>query len=130
MSKQVKLDGRTNSGYGKVTAWMRKAQVYTKSQVVEQFKQLGLSDKAAMASAVVLLSPRLESKRGDSRGNASNPWGHQAYNEKLAKVEGQERKFRFRIRTKALEAKVRSVTVSKAEKLESSLAKAEKEEIF
>ena len=98
MSKKVVLDGREESNYGKVTAWMRKSQIYTKDQVVEQFTKLGLKESAAVASAVVLLSPRLESKRGDSRGNMSNPWGHQAYNLKLKKVEGQEQKFRFMLR--------------------------------
>ena len=115
MSKKVVLAGRADSNYGKVTAWMRKAQVYTKKQVVAQFKALGLNDAAAMASAVVLLSPRLEATRKGAtcQGNLSNPWGHQAYNLKLKKVKGQEQKFRFMFRKTALVKNTRSMKETK-----------------
>jgi hypothetical protein len=94
---------------------MRKVQVYTKSQVVEQFKKLGLKESAAVASAVVLLSPRLEATRKDAscQGNLSNPWGHQAYNDKLAKVKGQEQKFRFRMRKTELVKETRDAKETK-----------------
>lgn len=81
-----------NSAHGKVTAWMRKNQVYTKSQIVEQFKKLGKGDKAALASAVVMLSPRLVNKKL----SRVIPYGV-SYNEPLTKTAGIERKFRFRI---------------------------------
>jgi len=65
----------------------------------------------AMASAGVMLSPRLDSKK-DCRGNESNPWGHIAYNEKLARKKDKtgkklEQKFRFRFRAEELPKKVR-----------------------
>ena len=120
MSKKVEVRGRAESKYGKVTAWMRKVQVYTKTQIVDQFTKLGDNETAAVSSAVVMLSPRLESKRGDCRGNLSNPWGATHYNEKLAKVAGEERKFRFRQRKVALEVRKRT------EKIEVSPAKATK----
>lgn len=125
MSKKVKLDGRADSAYGKVTAWMRKVQIFTKAQVVEQFKALGKSDSAALASAVVMLSPRETSKRGDCRGNMSNPWGHLAYVEKLHKGKGEEQKFRFRNRKEALEPRVRGekeVVAGKAKATEATKA--------
>jgi hypothetical protein len=119
MSKKVELPGREDSAYGKVTAWMRKAQIYTKSQVIEQFAKLGCNEKAALASAVVMLSPRLSSTRGDCRGNMSNPWGHVAYNAKLAKEKGAEQKFRFLFRKEVLEPR------NRVEKIEVSAAKSD-----
>ena len=104
MSKRVELDVRSESNYGKATDFMRKKQIYTKTDLVNFFKGLGKDDKAAMASAVVMLSPRKESTRGDCRGNMSNPWGHVAYNDKLGRKidketgKKEEQKFRFRFR--------------------------------
>lgn len=125
MSKQVKLDGRAESAYGKVTAFMRKSQVYTKTDLVNYLKRLGKKESAAVATAVVMLSPRLEAKRkgADCRGNMSNPWGHLAYNEKLAKVKGQEQKFRFRMRKAALEPLTRGTKVAAAQKAPAAPAK-------
>lgn len=130
MSKKVVLAGRADSHYGKVTAWMRKAQVYTKKQVVAQFKELGLNDAAAMASAVVLLSPRLVAtrkgaKKDSCQGNLSNPWGHQAYNEKLQKVKGQEQKFRFKLRKTVLEPQTRNAKETKVATPQKTATKAE-----
>ena len=115
MSTKVKVNGRSESAYGKVTAWMRKVQVYTKAQVVEQFAKLGKKESAAVASAVVLLSPRNEAKRkgADCRGNKSNPRGHTNYNEKLQKVKGQEQKFRFKFRKTALAPLTRNTKETK-----------------
>ena len=104
MSKKVQLQVRSESNYGKATEFMRKKQIYTKTDLVDFFKGLGKEDNAALASAVVMLSPRKESSRGDCRGNRSNPWGHVAYNDKLGRKvnketgEKEEQKFRFRFR--------------------------------
>jgi hypothetical protein len=113
MSKKVNLDGvvRKESAYGKATEWMRKNQIYTKRQLVEFFKSIGKTERAAIESAVVMLSPRESSSRGDCRGNMSNPWGHLAYNDKLIRREVGGRKeiqrFRFRFRKNALEPRKR-----------------------
>jgi len=121
MSKKVTLPGRESSNYGKVTAWMRKARVYTRAQVFEQFTNLGLKEDAADASTTVLLSPRLTARDGcDPRGNMSCPWGHVAYNEKLARVADSEQQFRFRMRKVAMEARKRT------EKIEVAPAKSTK----
>lgn len=116
MGKKVAVPGK--GMYGEATAWMRKNQTYTKSHLVEMLQGKGLSDSAADATAVVMLSPRLESNRGDCRGNMSNPWGHLAYNDKLKRkeVDGvkEEQKFRFRLRKEALEPRKR-VLKSKVE---------------
>lgn len=107
MSKSIKLAGREGSVYGKVTAFMRKKQVYTREDIMGFLKGLGLQEKAANATATVMLSPRLSSTRGDCRGNLSNPWGHQAYNAKLNRVvkDGikEAQKYRFMYRKEPLE---------------------------
>jgi len=99
--RQLKVRGN----YQIVTNWMRKKQIYTKQDVIDFYmNELGKDYKAACGSAIIMLSPRLESKHGDSRGSASNPWGHLAYNEKLTrrldpelnKLEKQRYRFRFR----------------------------------
>ena len=105
--KKRTLPGKGN--YGVVSAYMQKQKIYTKSQIVGQFVKLDLSETACLASAVVLLSPRETSNRGDCRGNMSNPWGHLAYNEKLHKEDGVEQKFRFRWRTKAMSPRKRVI---------------------
>jgi len=115
--KKRTLPGKGN--YGVVSAWMQKTRIYTKSQVVAEFAKLGLSEKASLASAVVLLSPRKSSNRGDCRGNMSNPWGHLAYNEKLHRKAGEEQKFMFRWRVKAM-APHRRVVEGKVEAQKSS----------
>ncbi len=102
-SKKVEVKVREASAFGKATAWMRTRQIFTKKELVEFLKGLGKSDAAALATAVVLLSPRLESKRGDCRGNPSCGYGHQAYMEKLTRriVDGKKEKQRFRFRLRA-----------------------------
>ena len=107
MSKRVKLPGKKH--YKAVTEYMRKKQVYTKTDLIEYLKkELGKSHAAATATAVVMLSPRLTSNRGDCRGNVSNPWGHIAYNEALPRKvdketgKNEEKKFRFRFRKSAM----------------------------
>ena len=109
MSKKVNFDKIVTpaSAYGQATAWMRKKQVYTKSELVAFLQSIGKTERAAIETAVVLLSPRESSKRGDCRGNRSNPWGHIAYNDKLMRrqVNGKKevQRFRFRFRKNALE---------------------------
>lgn len=99
--RQLKVRGN----YQVVTNWMRKKQIYTKQDVIDFYiEKLGKDYKAASGSAIIMLSPRIESKHGDLRGSASNPWGHVAYNEKLPrrhdkatdKKEKQRYRFRFR----------------------------------
>jgi hypothetical protein len=96
---------KARGNYKIVTDWMRKKQVYTKQELIDFYiEELGKDLKAAKASAIIMLSPRLESKHGDCRGSASNPWGHLAYNDKLprkfdpetGKKEKQRYRFRFR----------------------------------
>ena len=116
MSKKIQLKGHKGSVYTKVTEFMRKKQVYTKTDIVNFLKEQGKSESAAQATAVVMLSPRLESTRGDCRGNLSNPWGHKAYNEKFKKVAGEEQKYRFRFRKEELEQHIRGIKVSDAVK--------------
>jgi len=117
MSKKVHLEVRADSNYGKATEFMRKNQIYTKTMLLDFFQTLPNSNgkpmtmPQAMASAGVMLSPRLDSKK-DCRGNESNPWGHIAYNEKLARKKDKtgkklEQKFRFRFRAEELPKKVR-----------------------
>ena len=115
MSKKVTLPGNENSNYGRATAWMRKAAIFTKADLAgflaTQKDKAGnpLTEGAIAATTVVLLSPRLESGRGDCRGNMSNPWGHLAYvellNRKVDKETGKKeaQKYRFRMRKEALE---------------------------
>jgi hypothetical protein len=111
MFKALKLRG----AYGKVTAWMKKKQVYTRTEVVDFTRTLGKSEAGCSATATVMLSPRLTSSRGDCRGNMSNPWGHLAYNDKLPRKAKsgvkEEQKFRFRYRKEAMEPNSRYTKV-------------------
>lgn len=109
MGKKVDVPGK--GMYGEATAWMRKKQIYTKAELIEFLISKGLTESAAGHTAVVLLSPREESKRGDCRGNMSNPWGHIAYNEKLPRREKdgvkEDLRFRFRLRKEVMEPRKR-----------------------
>ena len=94
---------KVRGNYRLATDWMRQTQIYTKQDIIAFYmEELGKDYKAACGSAIVLLSPRLESKHGDPRGSASNPWGHLAYNEKLKrradKTTGKNEKQRYRFR--------------------------------
>jgi len=131
--KKVTLEVRAESNYGKATEYMRKKQIYTKTDLVNFFSELGKSISASQASAVVMLSPRETSSTGDCRGNQSNPWGHKAYNEKLARKlnketgKKDEQRFRFRLRSEEMTRKPRkdkagskqekTVTVATAKKV-------------
>jgi len=137
MSKKITLPG--SKAYGAATEYMRKKQIYTKADIVTFLgNECGKSPAAALATAVVLLSPREISSRGDCRGNMSNPWGHLAYNDKLNrnKVNGvkEPQKFRFRMRKIAMEPLKRvsgkvaaEKTTTKTEVPVESKAKAETE---
>ena len=120
-SHNAKLPGK--GMYGKVTEFMLKKKVYTKPDILGFLKKQGLKEGAAEATATVMLSPRLESTRGDCRGNISNPWGHLAYNEPLKVVVNKKtgkreaQRYRLRRREKAMEPRKRIVKqVVKAEK--------------
>lgn len=106
MSKKIQLPVRENSVLGKATNFMRKKQIYTRQDVVNFIMtECGKKESAAKASALILLSPRLQCNRkgADCRGIVLNPWGHVAYNEKLNHVKGQPMRFRFRLRKEAME---------------------------
>jgi hypothetical protein len=126
MSNKVQLPGQADSNYGKATEFMRKNQVYTKTMLMDFFKGLGKDEKEASASTGVMLSPRESSQTGDGlgRGNMSNPWGHLAYNDKVArKVDKEtgkklEQKFRFRFRSEALNRQTRKRTFSTTQEKE------------
>jgi len=101
MSKKKHI--RVRGNYQIVTDWMRKKQIYTKQDVINFYlEDLGKDLKASKGSAIVMLSPRLDSKHGDCRGSASNPWGHLAYNDKLPRrfdeMNGKKEKQRYRFR--------------------------------
>lgn len=121
MSKEVKKINwnevvRPESDYGKGTAWMREKASnkasYTKEQMIGFLKSIGKNDRAALETAVVLLSPREKSTIGDCRGNKSNPWGHLAYNQKIARrvINGRKevQRFRFCLRIVELEPRKRN----------------------
>jgi len=91
--------------YKLATEFMRSKQVYTKQDVIDFYvKEIGVTEKVAEYSAIILLSPRKESKYGDCRGSTSNPWGHLVYNDKLprkfdvttGKLEAQRYRFKYR----------------------------------
>ena len=121
VGKLVGESVRAESDYGKATAWMRKKQVFTKTDVIDFLMSIGKVERAAYETAIVLLSPRKTSARGDCRGNASNPWGHLAYVEKLARsvVGGvkEDQKFRFRLRNILLDPRRRVQPEAKSVKV-------------
>ena len=107
---------RAKTLYNAIFAFLKKHQVATRTQLLEVAKKLGKSDEAAEAAVTVVLSPRAASKRGDCRGNMSAQ-GHIYYVQPLAKKGKEERKYRLRWRTTALEPRKREVKVEvKAEK--------------
>lgn len=108
--------------YAKAFGWMQKKQVFTRSELVAFLNGEGLKDKAAASTAAVLLSPRESSKRGDCRGNASAK-GQYYFVKPLAKVKGQEKKFRLFYRKVVLEQKVAPRSIKKEVKQEKGKAK-------
>jgi len=115
-SKIVEIPGRKLSASGKVTAWMRKVQIYTKPQIIQQFIALGKDEKKATYLAQMLLTPRLVSKHGNPEGSINNPWRLVAYNEPLAREAGKEWRFRFRFRTHPLVASPKVIKIASAKK--------------
>lgn len=118
-----------NKHYGKLFAFMQKAKVYTRADLINQAMLLGLSDKVrkgahvspAQATVTVLLSPRdvkQEGLRGDPRGNMSAQ-GHVYYNELLNRSTGAKQRFRLRWRSEVLARHARKVEV-KQEKSQKS----------
>ena len=94
--------GKLRGDYAKVTAWMKRKQVYTRKEMISYLLSLGKESDACEYTANTMLSPRKSSKRGDCRGNVSNPWGHLAYNAKMERKlvfgikEDQAYKLRYR----------------------------------
>lgn len=121
MRNTKKIQVRGN--YKLATEFMKTKQVYTKQDIIEFYmRKLKLDYNAAKYSAIILLSPRKESRRGDCRGSTSNPWGHLAYNDKLPRkvidvVTGKKEKqrYRFRYRDVALEPRLYPYQVRKVE---------------
>jgi hypothetical protein len=121
---------RVRGNYQVVTNWMRKKQVYTKQDVIGFYmEELGKDYKAACGSAIIMLSPRLESKNGDCRGSASNPWGHLAYNEKLTRRidsdtnKKEKQRYRFKFREVSLDKKRHTYYRRKTDQEKESTAK-------
>ena len=104
MSKKNKNPYNVKSNYGKLFGAWKTAKIMTRSGLMVVAKELGMGLSAASATVTVILSPRKSDDecRGDCRGNMSNPWGHLAYSEPLRKKAGEEQKFMFRWRVKAM----------------------------
>ena len=134
--KKVKIELPGKGDYGEVTAYMVNKETYTKPELIKFLKKKCKKDHvAAVHTAVVMLSPRKSSNRGDPRGNTSNPWGHLAYNEKLPrrinKVTGkkEEQEFSLRERKVALEPRKRvSNPKVEAQKVATKTGKTERTE--
>jgi hypothetical protein len=110
MSKKNNNPYNAKSNYGKLFAVWKKAQVMTRSGLMEAAKKLGMGDKAAAATVTVLISPRKSDDecRGDCRGNFSAK-GHLYYADVLKRKAGEEKRFRLRYRATAMEPRNRQV---------------------
>lgn len=107
MSTKNENPYRPNSQYHKLFSIWQKKQIITKNNLISAgMETFGLSREAATATAIVLLSPRLSSDRGDCRGNMSAQ-GHVYYAERFAKKNGEHR-FRLRWRKEILSPLKRS----------------------
>jgi hypothetical protein len=107
VNKELKLRG----DMAVCTEWMRKNQIYTKQELIQyMMDELGMDHEHATYKAIILLTPRETSERGDCRGHTSNRWGHIAYNEKLPRriVDGKKepQRYRFRFRDVELEPRM------------------------
>ena len=116
MSSKNNNPYRVGSKYHDLFAQVRKKQVVTRQDLVEQ----GFSPH----DVTVVLSPRAEGTgRGDCRGNMSAQ-GHVYYMEPLNKKKGETKRFRLRWRKTPLDAlkrvskKVEAVKESKAKETE------------
>ena len=120
MSTKNKNPYNEGGKYGKIFAFVKKAQVVTRQQVLDYaVKKLRMAKSAANAAVTVVLSPRASSKRGDCRGNMSAQ-GHLYYLDKLAKKPGEKQKLRLRWRKPALEPRTREKAEVSAEKTSTS----------
>lgn len=129
MSKKNTNPYNEKSNYGKIFAGWRKAQVMTRSAMMELAKGLGMTASAASATVTVILSPRksdADSRGADCLGNISAK-GHVYFADKLNRKKGDEQKFRLRYRSEVLAPKTRKVKEElKSVKAKSSKAKASK----
>ena len=118
-------DIQVRGNYKLATEYM-KENIYTKQDLINFYmNKLGMDYTASLYSAIILLSPRLQSLRGDCRGSTSNPWGHLAYNKKLKRVrvfnkqtqriELEKQRYAFRYRDIALEPRMYPYQVRKIE---------------
>lgn len=105
---------REGTQYNQLFAFWQKKQIVTKPKLIAEAQKLGLSEAAAKATAVVLLSPRSESKRGDCRGNMSAA-GHLYFAERFSRNEEGEYRFRLRWRKEALAPLKRGMVSGKVE---------------
>ena len=107
---------KIRGNYKRITEWMRKKQVYTKSQIVAEMLTYGIEVTAAEATKGVMISPRLSSKIGNCCGNMANPWGDIAYNKLLDRkvISGvkEEQKYKFTYRESPLAPHKRKAKVS------------------
>ncbi len=98
---------RDGVAYNKIFAFIRKNQVVTRQQLLDQ----GFS----VADVTVVLSPREVGKTregADCRGNMSAA-GHLYFMDKLAKVKGEAQRFRLRWRKTPLDKHVRPPQIQK-----------------
>lgn len=102
--------------YAKLFAYWQseKKGIATRQELVAYGQKIGMSESEANASVTVILSPRETDGRGDCRGNLSAQ-GHLYFADPLAKVTGENRRFRLRWRKTELAKRTRtgeSVTAS------------------
>lgn len=135
-----KNDIQARGNYGLATEFMKEKQVYTKQDLINFYiNELGMDYSAGLYSAIILLSPRKRSTRGDCRGSSSNPWGHIAYNEKIKRkqvfnkttqrIELEKQKYRFRYRDVALEPRMYPYQVKKIEQERTAVKKSAKKPV-
>jgi hypothetical protein len=84
-----------------------KKGIATRQELVSYGQSIGMKESEAEASATVILSPRQTDGRGDCRGNMSAQ-GHLYFADPLAKVKGENRRFRLRWRSEALPRRSRT----------------------
>ena len=111
MSKTNKNPYRAESDYANGFDFIRKmkGQIVTRSQIADFYEKNGKSPAASIASATVLLSPRLKDsgrgKKGSCLGNYSAK-GEVYYMEPMKKAKAGE-ELHFRLRWRKTEMKAR-----------------------
>lgn len=101
----------SNSNAFRLFAYMLQEKVFSRADATEYaILTMGLKLRAAQAITTTLMSPRLESNRGDPRGNLS-AMGHLYYLEKLPREmrdgRKEEQKYRIEWREPPLEPRTR-----------------------